>query len=210
MTIDLEAESSTAARLCLEAQQRLEHAVAALDDDAMRGASRLPGWSRAHVITHLARNADAHARRIAGALEGHDVPKYAGGEEQRADEIERGARRTTREILDDLHASQAALAGVLREAMTAEWPHADFTGGGSYGVGACPAHRLREVEMHHVDLGIGYTPADWPQEYVEWETRWLITSVPDRLRDPSDQRIFLAWMAGRGSADASWRRHPWG
>lgn len=67
--------------------------VAGLSDDDMRSASALPGWSLGHVLTHLARNADAHARRLAGALVGQDVPKYGPGQDQRAGEIESGAGR---------------------------------------------------------------------------------------------------------------------
>ena len=26
--------------------------------------------------------------------------------------------------------------------------------------------RLREVEIHHADLGLGYTAADWPTDFV--------------------------------------------
>ena len=32
---------------------------AQLDDDALAAPSQLPGWDRAHVVGHLARNADA-------------------------------------------------------------------------------------------------------------------------------------------------------
>ena len=31
---------------------------------------------------------------------------------------------------------------------------------------AVPWARLREVEVHHVDLGAGYTPADWPDAFA--------------------------------------------
>ena len=33
--------------------------------------------------------------------------------------------------------------------------------------------RLREVELHHVDLGTGYGPADWPEPF----TLHMITSL---------------------------------
>ena len=33
--------------------------VATLDDDDFAGPSGLPDWSRAHVVAHVARNADA-------------------------------------------------------------------------------------------------------------------------------------------------------
>ncbi|MHB1536709.1 MAG: maleylpyruvate isomerase N-terminal domain-containing protein, partial [Acidimicrobiales bacterium] len=81
--IDLEADPERAAGLCRAAQARLLAALRNLDDGQARLPSRLPGWSVGHVITHLARNADAHARRLAGALQGEDVAKYPGGSAQR-------------------------------------------------------------------------------------------------------------------------------
>ena len=85
----------------------------------------------------------------------------------------------------------------MEECSARQWPHADFLGSGHYGVSACPAHRLREVEMHHVDLGLGYTPENWPEEYVEWDLDVLLSTVPERLRSGSDRRTFMAWLAGR-------------
>jgi maleylpyruvate isomerase len=45
--------------LVREATERLDLIVSGLDEFAIHQPSRLPGWSRAHVVTHLARNADA-------------------------------------------------------------------------------------------------------------------------------------------------------
>ena len=39
-----------------------------LDDAAVREASLCPPWSRGHVLTHLARNADSVVRRLEGAM----------------------------------------------------------------------------------------------------------------------------------------------
>jgi len=74
----------------------------------------------------------------------------------------------------------------------------------------CPAHRLREVEMHHVDLGVGYTPRDWPEDYVAWDLEVLLATLPERLCSAADRRGFMAWLAGRGPADPTWSLTPWG
>lgn len=208
--MDLEMQPQLATALCLAAEARLADAMAGLDDAAVRADSRLPGWTRGHVLTHLARNADAHARRIRGALDGQDVGKYPGGCAQRRAEIEQGASRPATEILADLQHSQESLAMLLRQADAAGWPNAGFLGGGQYGVGGCPAHRLREVEMHHVDLHIGYDPGDWPAEYVAWEMTYLLPSVEERKHDPTQRASTLAWLAGRGSAQTGWNLDPWG
>ena len=172
--------------------------VTDLADADVQAASRLPGWSVGHVLTHLARNADAHALRLSGALKGHDVPRYPGGSEQRTREIEEGAGRSAAETLADLRSSMLHLEEVLALSSAAGWPNTHFMGDDSYGVAACPARRLREVEMHHVDLGLGYTPADWPGEYVAWDLPVLLAGVPERLGSSGERRDFMAWLAGRG------------
>ena len=42
-------------------------AIEDLTDDDVRAPSLLPGWTRAHVISHISRNADALARVLAAA-----------------------------------------------------------------------------------------------------------------------------------------------
>lgn len=209
MTEDLEQDPDRASRLCRQAQARLMDDVTDLPTGVMRSASRLPGWTVGHVLTHLARNADAHARRLGGMLRGEDVPKYEGGEAQRRAEIEAGARRTAARIIADLQRSNARLEEVLTRCVATSWPHGHLRGGSSYAASACPAHRLREVEMHHVDLGLGYSPADWPEDYVAWDLPVLLASVPARLASPGDRRRLMTWLAGRGSLDPKVRLDPW-
>ena len=63
--------------------------------------------------------------------------------------------------------------------------------------------RWREVEVHHVDLGLGYRVADWPEDLVE---RWL-PHAREQFLGTADQRDLLAWLVGRGPAP---RLAPWG
>ena len=207
MTLD--SNPGRATELAIEAQQRLMGSLAGLGDDDVRAPSLLPGWTVGHVLTHLARNADGLGRRMAGALEGRDVPKYPGGAAQREEEIESGAGRPAQEIISDLEASQVRLEEVLRRYAEAGFPNGHFLGGEHYGVVECPAHRLREVEMHHADLGLGYGPSDWPEEYVAWDLPVLLATVPERLGSADDRRMFLAWLAGRGPLDTAPALAPW-
>lgn len=208
--MDLEKKPSIAARLCIESHAELLQHVAGLSDETMRQDSKLPGWSIGHVLTHLARNADAHARRLDGALAGEDVPKYANGPEQRRQEIEDGAKNSASEILTDLESSIRRLDGILEQSEQAQWPNADFMGGGHYGVGGCPAHRLREVQMHLVDLGLGYTPSSWPDEYAAWDLENLLASVPERLASTQARTELVAWLAGRAPLREDFALKPWG
>jgi len=130
--MDLEQEPQRAAQLCCEAQARLVHRVARVAPEDVRAPSLLPGWTVGHVLTHLARNADAHARRLSGALHGYDVPKYPSGQDQRCLEIDDGAGRPVEEIVADLHTSLTGLEEVFARCSAAGWPNGHFLGGGSY------------------------------------------------------------------------------
>ncbi|MDQ1373676.1 MAG: maleylpyruvate isomerase, partial [Actinomycetota bacterium] len=62
--------------------------------------------------------------------------------------------------------------------------------------GIYPFQRWREVEVHHADLGVGYSSADWPESLA---ARWLpetLATLPER----TDQRQLLAWALGRSDA----------
>lgn len=207
--MNLECNPERASQLCNEAQARLMGNMAELTNTEVRSPSLLPGWTVGHVLTHLARNADAHARRLSGALRGADVPKYASGQDQRVGEIEEGAGRSAGEIIADLEASQSHLEDIFVQSSAAGWPNGHFLGGGHYGVAGCPAHRLREVEMHHVDLGLGYTAFNWPDEYVAWDLPVLLDTVSERLSSSNDRRRFMAWLAGRGPLDTETTLAPW-
>lgn len=207
---DLEVETRTATRLCFEHQELLLLRILGLGEAELRQPSALSGWSRAHVVAHLARNADAHARRVHGALRGIDESKYPGGEGQRAKEIEVSVRQSRTDLLADAERSFAVLATAFREAEANGWPNGQYMGGGSYPVTACPAHRLREILMHGVDLDIGLTPVSWPREYVDWEMGMVARTLPERISDTEQRAEVLAWLTGRAESTAGWRIEPWG
>ena len=91
-----------------------------LGDDAFRAPSLLPGWSRAHVLTHLARNADGMINLLLWARTGIVTPAYASADARLAD-IEKGAVRSPNEIRDDVIASSNRLATVVRDLPEAAW-----------------------------------------------------------------------------------------
>jgi maleylpyruvate isomerase len=63
--------------------------------------------------------------------------------------------------------------------------------------------------VHHADLGLGYEPAHWPDEYIEWELPMLLATVPRRLPDPADRRDLLVWLMGRLPDLPRVRLDPW-
>jgi maleylpyruvate isomerase len=145
------------------ATSRLTATAAGISDGQAREPSLLPGWSRGHVLTHLARNADGLCNLLIWARTGVETPQYPSQEARNAG-IEAGAGRPAAELADDLRESAAAFA---REAAGVP-PQAWMV---PVGVPGHPAwftlfRRLGEVEIHHVDLGAGYRPADWPAPFV--------------------------------------------
>lgn len=147
-----------------QATQRLLDTVAALDEAALAQASLLPGWTRGHVLSHLARNAESYVNLLTSARTGQVIPPYA-SEEARAAGIEAGARRTLAEHLDDLRTwgerFREAAAAMPPEA----WSVAVPTYRGPRVAATAMWGRLREVEVHHVDLDVGYAPTDWSDAF---------------------------------------------
>lgn len=141
--------------------------VSHLTDVDVREPSVLPGWSRAHVITHLARNADALANVLRGAQHGEVRPQYSSLEKRDAD-IEAGAGRAAASLLQDLVAAcgrwEHAARGVdatHHAALGARLPD-----GPTFPIGKVGMFRRTEVEVHHADLAAGYSAADWPPDFV--------------------------------------------
>lgn len=148
-----------------EATDRLLSATGKLDDAALAAPSRLPGWSRNHVVAHLSRNADA----LVNVLRGR--PMYADSETRDRD-IERDARRPHAEQQADLTASAERFAAAA--AVPADWSRTvELRNGVTDSASRIPFRRWVEVDLHHVDLGIGYELEDLPEEFTAREIDFL-------------------------------------
>jgi maleylpyruvate isomerase len=206
---DPEQQAAAAIDLCRTAHRRLVAAISGLSDEAVTRPSRLPGWTVGHVLTHLARNADGHSRRLEGALRGEEVARYAGGSSQRDQEIEAGALRSGRDLVTDVSTSAERLEDVWSRSVIAGWPNRQLLADDNWPTDASPLRRLREVEVHHVDLGLGYRPEDWPENYVGWELPLVLERLPQRIPDPADRRRLLAWLIGRAEQPDQLGLDPW-
>jgi len=204
----MEMKPSDAIAACSAAHERLLTALAGIDEPVPRRPSRLPGWSVGHLLTHLARNADGHALRLEGALRGEEVPRYPGGQEQRNREIEEGAGRPAKDLVADVADSAARLQETWNRSERAGWPRSQLLGTDRWPTSGSPLRRLREVEVHHVDLGLGYEATDWPDFYVRWELPLGLEGLPERLSD-SDSRRLLAWIIGRSESPEGIELPPW-
>jgi maleylpyruvate isomerase len=168
-----------------DATERLLRAVAELDNASLAAPSRLPGWTRGHVLAHLARNADA----LVNVLEGR--PMYASAEARNAD-IERDARRPLDAQLADLRESTARFQAAGDA--PADWTRTvELRNGVTDSAARVPFRRWAEVELHHVDLGIGYELEDLPAEFVDREIDFLAERFAGHPEVPS-----TALVAGAG------------
>ena len=162
------------------ATKRLLRTARALDDD-LAAPSLLPGWTRGHVLTHVARNADAMVNLLTWARTGVVTPAYR-DPQQRAGDIEVGARRPLAEQLADVRESAARFAASVEMVPAEGWAAVLDAPAGPLPATLIVWRRLREVEVHHVDLAAGYGPADWPEAFSH---RLLHEGVAD-LRGADD------------------------
>ena len=133
------------------AHQLLLATAAAMTADDASAPSLLPGWTRGHVLTHLARNADSHVGLFAAAARGEIGDQYPGGVAQRSGDIDAGASRSVIDLVADLRdsidrleaawstATDGAWAGRARSPLAGEMLMADL-----------PFRRWREVEVHAI------------------------------------------------------------
>lgn len=160
---------SPAAGPVTAATERLIATAATLDDAGLAAPSLCPGWTRAHVLTHVARNADALSNLLGWARTGRENPMYPSVEARNAD-IEAGATRPAAEIVDDLRVSADRFVRAVMEMPDDGWERQVRRGPAATGE-PLPGRRvlwlrLRELEVHHADLRTGYGPADWPAAFV--------------------------------------------
>ncbi|WP_053847417.1 maleylpyruvate isomerase family mycothiol-dependent enzyme [Streptomyces sp. NRRL B-24085] len=201
------------------ATERLLTAAARMDNADVTESSRLPGWSRGHVLAHLSRNADA----LVNVLEGR--PMYPSAEARDAD-IERDAPRPLDVQLADLRESAARFQKAGAE--PADWSRTvELRNGVTDSASRVPFRRWVEVELHHVDLGIGYELEDLPEDFTQREIDFLterfrgLPDVPALVIEQDDGRRtptggagdpvlvvtgrtadLLGWLAGRRDGSA--------
>jgi len=137
-----------------------------LDDGALAAPSGLPGWSRKHVLAHLAANAEALGHLAHWAATGEPTPMYASAED-RAAGIEAGTRRSAADLAAWLRDSSAALAAALDGLSAEQWRTEVKTAQGRLvPATVVPWIRSREVYVHAVDLATGVGFGDMPGGFL--------------------------------------------
>lgn len=186
------------------AAAELRGRAGSLADADVRAPSRLPGWSRGHVLAHVAGVADAMARQLEYAARGETVELYDGGADGRNRAIEEGAVRSAdrqRQVLDaaldralsafgnlgdeDWDAPIAYRGGVVRDGGLALW---------------------RELVIHATDLGTGAEADSWSPQFCEHLFDFLSARIPAGMRvrlQPFGMAARVLTGQGDGHAAAS-------
>jgi maleylpyruvate isomerase len=179
-----------------QATQRVIDVARVITEPDLREPSLLPGWTRAHVLAHLARNADAMRNLLIGARTGRSRPGYASAEAREAG-IEAGSRLTAIDLTTELADSAMALRAVARQLPDDAWDFpVQMPGSGPFPAHGLLTRRLVEVELHHCDLWTGYVPADWPTAFAAME-------LAEPMRSQREDRLKAA-----GSVQAPKLRAP--
>ena len=203
-----------------QATEALLRTAGGLDDAAVTEPSALPGWTVGHVLTHVARNADALTNLLTWARTGVETPAYASPDARR-EGIEAGCRRPLAEQVDDVRAAHERFADATAAMPAAAWAF-QLPPPVGQSAAAVPWTRLREVQVHHVDLGRDYTPADWPDAFALRLLREIAVSppagTPAMVLHPltvehsltigdgngpvvsGSARDLVAWLCGRGGS----------
>jgi len=170
--------------------------AAGLDDESIREDSLCHGWTRAHVLSHLARNADALSRLAGWAVTGTPRAMYDSQQSRDAD-IAAGSTRGVQEILSDLESSALRFASAASGlAGPPERVEVEMRAGRTVLGGRLPTLRLMEVVFHHVDLADGYTFAAADRGFV----RRAVSNAAQRI-GASDQAPSITL---RGDAGNTW------
>ncbi len=167
-----------------------------LDDDEMREPSLLPGWSRARVIAHLAHKTASHVAVFEGALVGETPNQYPEGQAVAEAETETWSHRSVGELRRLLADGFTALEGAWARLPDAAWLGSGMSSAGERSMIEFVDRHMRDVFVHHVDLGIGYVAADWPTAFVTTELSKRLRDLPNR----AEPHAILAWLLGRTPA----------
>jgi maleylpyruvate isomerase len=197
---------------CAESHQKLLQSLESLTDEQCREPSALPGWTRGHVLSHLARNAESHVHVLQCAARGEVGEQYVGGAKARKQGIESHATDSAEELVASVRISIYALEGQWTATNSEGWQgHGINSAGASIAMSDIVFLRWREVEVHHADLALAFTFANWNSTYVRYELdrqvmMWRaskpmgLTPVPKLALQLSPNER-LAWFLGRTEVD---------
>nr|WP_244174381.1 maleylpyruvate isomerase family mycothiol-dependent enzyme [Streptomyces murinus] len=182
---------------------RLAAAAAGLSEAGVRAPSGLPEWTRGQVLAHVAYSADAYTWLLKLARTGREPGP-------RADpaRVARDAVLPAEPLAERLRASLGGFTDGARALPAPAWERlVPALAGWRHPAWYLLLRGLRELETHHLDLGVGYGTERWPHRYVRWALDDTLTTLGAR-RFPltpltgEDSATLLRALSGRPGLDA--------
>ncbi|MET3960079.1 maleylpyruvate isomerase [Marmoricola sp. OAE513] len=170
-----------------QSDQRMIRTVDSLTDDQWTGRTVLPDWSRAHVVAHLALNAEGFLRALGGIQDGEERAIYDSNAARDADIAELAAAEPS-EIRERYFAATSRLRHVFGSLTDEQWGATvnRLPEGPTWPVDSLVVARRLEVEVHHADLDLGYTARDWPEDFA---VRVLDTVTANHAASPASEKF---------------------
>jgi maleylpyruvate isomerase len=173
------ADLADARRWTRDGTTQLIGETAGLGEAALSAPSALPGWTRKHLLAHLAANAEALGNLVHWAATGEPTPMYSSPGE-RAAGIERGSMLPRAELTTWLGRSAAALEEAMTALSDAQWQTPVVSAQGrTIAAAEVPWLRAREVYVHAVDLATGLSFGDLPGGFLTGRAHKLTTAGGD-------------------------------
>lgn len=199
------APDQTLSSLLDDASHRVVRSVDSMGDDAWHQPSLLPGWSRSHLVAHLTLNAEGLAAALTGILTDRQVPMYA-SQDARDGDIEQLAAADPSRLRNRFLGSVTDLSDAVEAVPDDQWSTTieRDPGGRTFHADAIPGMRLREIEIHHADLALGYTQASWTADFAVR----LLDAMTKRDAGAAGFRVNAtdldrAWLVGEGGPTVS-------
>lgn len=193
---------------CAATHQRLLEVVDSLRPEQFTEPSLLPGWTRLHVVGHLALNAASHVHLLGCAARGEHGEQYPGGPAARSAAIEEAATWSPESAVAELRKSIYLLEGAWHGATFETWNGTGVAASGAQlSMHELPFLRWRESVVHLTDLNVGIDHNEWPDLYVRLELErqkmaWAashpmgLTLLPQAAMALPD-KTRLAWLLQR-------------
>ncbi|MFJ5955840.1 maleylpyruvate isomerase family mycothiol-dependent enzyme [Paenarthrobacter sp. NPDC092416] len=154
--------------------------VSTLDESSVAEPSVLPGWSRGHVLAHIAGISNAMARQLEFAQRGETIELYDGGPEGRTKAIELAAGHSLADHTESVGAALARALAVFDALAPGDWQARIAYRDGTVLDGGLAL--WRELVIHASDLGTGRGPETWSRPFCEHLVEFLTARVPEAYK----------------------------
>jgi len=151
-----------------------------LSDDEWQAPSGLPGWTRAHVASHLAQQADGLTALVDRLKPQGPPPVWPISAAD--NDLEAESRRRAVDLQVALDTSAGRLLAALERLPERAWSTRLTTPVGPLPARALAYARLNEVVLHHLDLRLSLSLGDLDAALVEALLLWNAGRLDRRLR----------------------------